>query len=165
MSWEEAGGRAGPVMYCCILLGGSGGGGGGYRKLSPESFLLRATMSFLCLVSKGQVRLKVITLLAFWDSKPKSETNVVSNYGNLAFLECGCFLCSKEFWICSHHVLLSSPPSSSPLSLQSPPNLLLRMSTSDWATTFTFSSCLRIVGRIIVLKSLSLKWHLVKWLT
>ena len=114
VSWEEAGGRAGPVMYCCILLGGLGGEGGDYRKLPPESFLLRATMSFLCLVTKGQGRLKAITLLAFWDSKPKSETNIVSNFGNLAFLERGCFLCSKEFWICSHHALLSNPPSSSP---------------------------------------------------
>ena len=128
---KRAGGRAGPVMYCCILLGGSGGGEGGYRKPPPESFLLRATMSFLCLVTKRQGRLKVITLLAFWDSKSKSETNVVLNFGNLAFLEPGCFLCSKEFWICSHHALFSNPPSSSPHSLQPPPNLLLRMSTPD----------------------------------
>ena len=135
---KRAGGRAGPVMYCCVLLGGSGGGGGGYRKLPPESFLFRATMSLLCLVTKGQGRLKVITLLALWDSKPKSEANIVSNCGNLACLEPGCFLCSKEFWICSHHALLSNPPSSSPLSLQSPPHLLIRMSTPDQAIHLHF---------------------------
>lgn len=131
MSWAEGRGQSWPSYVLLYTIGGSGGGEGGYRKLPPESFLLRATMSFLCLVTKGQGRLKAITLVAFGDSKPRSETNGVSSLGNLAFLEPGCFLCSKEFWICSHHALLSNPPSSSPHSLQPPPNLLLRMSTPD----------------------------------
>ena len=124
-SWngKRAGCRADAVMYYCILLGGLGGGVGGQGNLPPEPFLLHVTMSFLSLVTKGQDRLKVITLLALWDSRPKSETNVFSNFRSLAFWGRGCFLCSKEFWICSHHapplqstLLLSTLPPISPKS-------------------------------------------------